>query len=117
MFAEITDHYTAKEMTELLLNKKVPLTKIATSQPVCVQDNYVFIVDISKLDINQKIYVLTIWALGHVMANVVCIAVLMMKGILNILVGLDHNTWMLQTRTVWLKGITDMLLPVTTKKL
>ena len=28
----------------------IPLTKIPTSQSVCVQDNCVFIVDISKLE-------------------------------------------------------------------
>ena len=92
-------HYTAKEMAELLLNKKVPLTKIAPVNLYVFRAIMYLLLTLASW-INQKTYVLMIWALGHVMANVVCIAVLMMKGILNILVGLDRNTWILQTRTV-----------------
>ena len=50
IFEETADHYTAKKITEVLIDKTIPLTKIATVQPVCVQDNFVFIVDISKLN-------------------------------------------------------------------
>ena len=55
IFEETVDHYTAKGITEILLDKTVPLSKIATLQPVCVQDNCVFIVDISKLDKSEDI--------------------------------------------------------------
>lgn len=57
MFAETADRYTATEIAELLLDKTVPLAKIATSRPVCVQNNFVFIVDISKLDKPEDIRV------------------------------------------------------------
>ena len=50
IFEQTTDHYTAKGIIELLLDKSLPHAVIATSQPVSVQDNLVFIVDISKLD-------------------------------------------------------------------
>ena len=50
MFAETADRYTATGIAELLLDKTIPLGKIATSRPVCVQNNFVFVVDISKLD-------------------------------------------------------------------
>ena len=50
IYERTTDHYTAKGIIELLLDKSLPHSAIATSQPVSVQDNLVFIVDISKLD-------------------------------------------------------------------
>lgn len=56
IFEETSIHYTAKGITEILLDKTIPLTKIATIQPVCVQDNCVFIVDISKLDKPEDIH-------------------------------------------------------------
>ena len=37
IFEETSIHYTAKGITEILLDKTIPLTKIATIQPVCVQ--------------------------------------------------------------------------------
>ena len=50
IYERTTDRYTARGIAELLLDKSLPLSTIATSQPVSVQDNLVFIVDISKLD-------------------------------------------------------------------
>lgn len=50
IYERTTDHYTAKGIIELLLDKFLPHSVIATSQPVRVQDNLVFVVDISKLD-------------------------------------------------------------------
>ena len=50
IFEQTTDHYTAKGIVRLLLDTDLPHSKIATIQPTGVQDNHVFIVDISKLD-------------------------------------------------------------------
>ena len=50
VYERTTDCYTAKGIIELLLDKSLPHSTIATNQPVSVQDNLVFIVDISKLD-------------------------------------------------------------------
>ena len=50
VFEETSSHYTAKEIAETLLDETIPLTKIATRQPVSCQDNFTFIVDVSKLD-------------------------------------------------------------------
>lgn len=44
-----------KKIIELLLDRSIPLSKIATSQPVGVQDNMVFIVDLSKLAKDEDI--------------------------------------------------------------
>lgn len=44
-------------MVELLLDKTLPLSKIATTPPVRVEGNFVFIVDISKLDKPEDIRV------------------------------------------------------------
>ena len=60
IYERTTDHYTAKGIIELL-DKSLPHSTTATSQPTSVQD-LVFIVDISKLD----------WDLGHVMESGVC---------------------------------------------
>ena len=49
VFEETSNHYTAKEIAETLLDETIPLTKIATSQPVSCKDNFTFIVDVSKL--------------------------------------------------------------------
>ena len=49
IFEQTTDHYTAKGIIELL-DTELSHSKIATIQPTGVQDNLVFIVDISKLD-------------------------------------------------------------------
>ena len=43
-------HYTAKSIVEVLLDKHLPLKMIATSQPVGVQKNLVFVIDLSKLE-------------------------------------------------------------------
>ena len=43
-------HYTTKEIVEVLLDKSISCSRIATSQPTRVQDNFASIVDISKLD-------------------------------------------------------------------
>ena len=48
IYERTTDHYTAKGIIEL--DKSLPHSTIVTSQPTSVQDNLVFIVDISKLD-------------------------------------------------------------------
>ena len=50
VYEETPNHYTAKEIVETLLDKTIPLTKITTTQPVSCQDNFTFVVDISKLD-------------------------------------------------------------------
>ena len=42
--------YNAQKIVEVLLNPKLPLSRISTTRPVSVQDNVVFIVDLSKLD-------------------------------------------------------------------
>lgn len=42
--------YSAKEVTEILLDVNLPTTRIATKQPVSVQENLVFIVDLSHLE-------------------------------------------------------------------
>ena len=49
IFDKTSNSYTAKSIIELLLDKSLPQNKIATAQPVGVQENLVFIVDVSKL--------------------------------------------------------------------
>ena len=47
---QYTSHrYNAEKIAEVLLNPKLPSRKIATSRPVCIQDNVTFVVDLSKL--------------------------------------------------------------------
>ena len=55
IFEQTSDHFTAKKIAETLLDKDLPLSKIATSQPVGVQDNMAFIVDLSKLGSQEDI--------------------------------------------------------------
>ena len=43
-------HYSAQSIVEVLLDKRLPVSKIATSQPVSIQENLVFVVDLSKLE-------------------------------------------------------------------
>jgi len=50
VYTHTEQHYTTKEIVEILLDKNIPCSRIATSQPTCVEDNFIFIVDISKLD-------------------------------------------------------------------
>ena len=42
--------YNAQKIVEVLLDPTLPANKIATTQPVFIQDNVIFIVDMSKLD-------------------------------------------------------------------
>lgn len=55
IFEQTSDHYTTKAIVEILLDKHLPLSKIATSQPVNVQSNMVFVVDLSKLSSPEDI--------------------------------------------------------------
>ena len=50
IFEKTNTHYSAKRIVEILVDKTLPNRNIATSQPVCVEDNLVFVVDLSKLD-------------------------------------------------------------------
>lgn len=50
IFENSNTHYSAKRIVEVLLDETLPNRKIATSQPVCIEDNLVFVVDLSKLD-------------------------------------------------------------------
>lgn len=50
VYKHTEQRYTTKEIVEVLLDKSISCSRIATSQPTSVQDNFVFIVDISKLD-------------------------------------------------------------------
>ena len=47
--------YNALNIAKILLSLKLPESKIATTRPVCVQDNVAFIVDLSKLDNERDI--------------------------------------------------------------
>ena len=49
IFSRTHQSYTSRSIVEILLDKNLPQKKIATAQPVSVQDNLVFIVDLSKL--------------------------------------------------------------------
>ena len=49
IFDKTSDGFSARAIIELLLDKTLPPSKIATAQPVCVEDNMVFIVDVTKL--------------------------------------------------------------------
>ena len=49
IFEQTSEHFTARKIAEILLDKDLSLSRIATSQPVGVQDNMAFIVDLSKL--------------------------------------------------------------------
>ena len=42
--------YSAREITEILLDSDLPTSRIATSHPVSVQENLVFVVDLSQLE-------------------------------------------------------------------
>lgn len=55
IFEQTLDHFTAKRIAETLLDKDLPISKIATSQPVGVKDNMAFIVDLSKLESEDDI--------------------------------------------------------------
>jgi hypothetical protein len=50
IFDKTSSGYSARAIIELLLDKSLPQGKIATAQPVGVQNNHVFIVDVSKLN-------------------------------------------------------------------
>ena len=50
IFERTSKSYTSRSIIELLLDKSLPQTKISTAQPVGVQENLVFIVDVSKLN-------------------------------------------------------------------
>ena len=50
IYDRTSKHYTAKSIVEVLLDKHLPLKMIATSQPVGVQENLVFVIDLSKLE-------------------------------------------------------------------
>lgn len=47
--------YNAQRIAEVLLNPELPVAKIATTRPVCVQDNVAFVVDLSKLQKREDI--------------------------------------------------------------
>lgn len=50
IFARTAKSYSSKSIIELLLDKYIPQSKIATQQPVSVEENLVFIMDLSKLN-------------------------------------------------------------------
>ena len=50
-------HYSAWCIVELLLDKRLPVSKIATSQSVSVRENFVFVVDLSRLEKPEDIRV------------------------------------------------------------
>ena len=50
IYDKTSKHYTAKTIVEVLLDKHIPLNRIATCQPVSVEDNLVFVIDLSKLE-------------------------------------------------------------------
>ena len=82
VYEETSNHYTAKEIVETLLDKTIPLTKITTTQPVSCQDNFTFVVDISKLDKPEDIRCDDLGSPGNVTENGVHIAVLTMMDML-----------------------------------
>ena len=48
---DCTSHqYSAKEIVNVLLDQSLPVEKISTSRPTFVEDNFIFVVDLSKLD-------------------------------------------------------------------
>ena len=49
IYDRTSKHYTAKNIVEVLLDKHLPFSRIATCQPVGVQDNLVFVIDLSQL--------------------------------------------------------------------
>jgi hypothetical protein len=55
IFELTSDHFTARNIAETLLDKDLPLSKIATSRPVGVQNNMVFVVDLSQLSSHEDI--------------------------------------------------------------
>ena len=50
IYDRTSKHYTAKNIVEVLLDKHLPFNRIATCQPVGVQDNLVFVIDLSQLE-------------------------------------------------------------------
>ena len=50
MYQHTTHRYNAEKIVEVLLDPDLPASKIATSRPVCVEDNVTFVVDLSKLE-------------------------------------------------------------------
>lgn len=55
MFEYTSHRYNAEKIAEVLLDPKLPNSKIATSRPVAIQDNVTFIVDLTKLQSKQDI--------------------------------------------------------------
>lgn len=47
--------YNAEKIVKVLLNPNIPVGRVSTSQPVCVQDNVTLIVDLSKLHTKEDI--------------------------------------------------------------
>ena len=50
IYDRTSKHYSAKNIVEVLLDKHLPFNRIATCQPVGVQDNLVFVIDLSQLE-------------------------------------------------------------------
>ena len=50
IYEKTSQTYSAKEITEILLESDLLTSRIATSHPVSVQDNLVFVVDLSQLE-------------------------------------------------------------------
>lgn len=55
VYKHTSHRYNAQKIVEVLLNPKLSVDRIATTRPVCVQDNVAFVVDVSKLDKKEDI--------------------------------------------------------------
>ncbi len=50
VYNQTSKHYSAKDIKEVLLAKHLPLNRIATCQPVGIEDNLVFVINLSQLE-------------------------------------------------------------------
>ncbi len=55
VFHHTSCRYNARKIAEVLLHTNLPVEKIATSRPVCVQNNVTFVVDLDKLQKKEDI--------------------------------------------------------------
>ena len=55
IYNQTSKNYTARNIVEVLLDKHLPFNRIATCQPIGVQDDLVFVIDLSQLEKPQHI--------------------------------------------------------------